>query len=86
MIKRILALTAVLLIIGLVGYTEAHYTRDVTVVEVQDQEVTVEDKQGNLWCFNGTDYTVDQELVIVMYDNHTGTMYDDEIVKVRSPT
>jgi hypothetical protein len=86
MIKRVLVLTVVLLFIGFVGYTEAHYTRDVVVVEVQDQEVTVEDKQGNLWCFNGTDYTVDQEITVVMYDNHTGTMYDDEIVKVRSPT
>ena len=66
MIKRVLVLTVVLLFIGFIGYTEAHYTRDVVVVDVQDQEVTVEDKQGNLWCFNGTDNTVDQEKTIVM--------------------
>ena len=83
MIKRVLALTAVLLFIGLVGYTEAHYTRDVVVVEVQDQEVTVEDKQGNLWCFNGTDYTVDQKITVVMCDNYTSTIYDDIIKGVK---
>ena len=84
MIKRVLVLTVVLLFIGFIGYTEAHYTREVVVIDIQGQEVTVEDKQGNLWSFKGTDYKIDQELVIVMYDNHTGTIYDDEIVKVKS--
>lgn len=83
MIKRLLVLTVVLLFIGFIGYIETHYTRDVVVVEVQDQEVTVEDKQGNLWCFNGTDYKVDQEITVVMYNNHTGTMYDDIIKGVK---
>lgn len=73
----------VIMLLGVLGHYEHQYTRDVVVVEVQGQEVTVEDKQGNLWCFNGTDYTVDQELVVVMYDNQTSTIYDDEIVKVR---
>lgn len=84
MIKRLLILIVILLFIGFIGHIETHYTRDVVVVEVQGQEVAVEDRQGNLWCFKGTDYKIDQELVIVMYDNHTGTMYDDEIVKVKS--
>lgn len=84
MIKRLIILTVILLFIGFIEHIETHYTRDVVVVEVQNQGVTVEDKQGNLWSFNGTDYTVDQEITVVMYDNHTGTMYDDEIVKVKS--
>ena len=82
-IKRLLVLIAILLFIGFIGHIEAHYTREVTVIEVQDQEVTVKDKQGNLWCFNGTDYTVGQELVVVMYDNHTSTIYDDIIKGVK---
>lgn len=83
MIKRLLVLTIILLGIGFIGYIETHYTRDVVVVEVQGQEVTVEDKQGNFWSFKGTDYKVDQEITVVMYDNHTGTMYDDIIEGVR---
>ena len=84
MIKRLIILTVILLFIGFIGHIETHYTREVVVVDIQGQEVTVEDKQGNLWSFKGTDYKIDQELVIVMYDNHTGTKYDDEIVKVKS--
>ena len=86
MIKRIIIVLTIIMMLGILGHYEHHYTRDVVVVDIQNQEVTVEDKQGNLWCFNGTDYTVNQELVIMMFDNHTGTIYDDEIVKIRAPT
>jgi hypothetical protein len=83
MIKRLLILIVILLFISFIGYAETHYTRAVVVVDIQGQEVTVEDKQGNLWSFNGTDYKVDQEITVVMYDNHTGTMYDDVIEEVK---
>ena len=74
----------VIMMLGVLGHYEHQYTRDVVVVDIQGQEVTVEDKQGNLWCFNGTDYTVDQKITVVMCDNYTSTIYDDEIVKVKS--
>ena len=62
---------------------EAHYTREVTVVSVQDNQVTVEDNQGYLWSFIGEDYKKGQELTVVMYDNHTTKITDDEIIKVK---
>lgn len=83
MIKRIIVLAIVLTIAVLINYTEHHYTREVVVREVDCLEVTVEDKQGHLWTLKGTDYTVDQEITVVMYDNATSIITDDEIVRVK---
>lgn len=85
MIKRIIVLAIVLTIAVLINYTEHHYTREVTVVEVDCQEVTVEDNQGNLWTFFGDGYTQGQAITVVMYDNTTDSrIVDDEIVRVKS--
>ena len=83
MIKRIIIVLTIIMMLGVLGHYEHQYTRDVVVVEIQGQEVTVEDKQGHFWCFNGTDYTIDQEITVVMYDNHTSTIYDDIIKGVK---
>ena len=83
MLKRIIIATVVIIGLLTINYTEHHYTREVTVREVDCLEVTVEDKQGHLWTLKGTDYTVDQEITVVMYDNATTTITDDEIVRVK---
>ena len=83
MIKRILIVITVIIVISLFGMIENTYTREVTVTEVQDQEVTVVDVSGNEFCFYGTDYTVDQEIVVVMTTNNTDSITDDKIIDVR---
>jgi hypothetical protein len=83
MIKRILIVTTVIIVIGLFGMIENTYTRDVVVTEVQDQEITVTDVSGNEFSFYGTDYTVDQEITVVMTTNNTDSITDDKIIDVR---
>lgn len=83
MIKRILIVITVIIIIDLFGMIENTYTRDVVVTEVQDQEVTVTDVSGNEFSFYGTDYTVDQEITVVMTTNNTDSITDDKIIDVR---
>ncbi len=83
MIKRILIVITVIIVISLFGMIENTYTREVTVTEVQDQEVTVVDVSGNEFCFYGTDYTVDQEITVVMTTNNTDSITDDKIIDVR---
>lgn len=83
MLKKIIIATVVIIGLLVFNYTEHHYTREVIVREVDCLEVTVEDKQGHLWTLKGTDYTVDQEITVVMYDNSTSTITDDEIVRVK---
>ena len=45
--------------------------------------IIVEDKQGHCWSFIGDDYTVGQEITVVMNDNHTSIITDDRIVDVK---
>ena len=83
MIKRILIVITVIIVISLFVMIENTYTRDVVVTEVQDQEVTVVDVSGNEFSFYGTDYTVDQEITVVMTTNNTDSITDDKIIDVR---
>lgn len=83
MIKKIALVVVAIVVIGLMGMIESTYTREVTVVEVDCIEVTVEDRQGHHWSFYGDDYTVGQEIVVVMNDQHTSSIYDDTIVDVK---
>ena len=59
---------------GLVGNYEHHYTRKAEVVE---------DNCGYLWEFYGNDYEVGQQVKMKMFTNYThDTIFDDEIEKV----
>ena len=81
----LVAIMAIILIIIVIMVlrSEPYYTRKVTIVEVQNQEIVVEDGQGHQWCFGGKEYEVDQEITIVMHNNYTDSIYDDKIVKVK---
>lgn len=83
MIKKIALVVVAITVIGLVGMIETTYTRDVVVTKVDCIEVTVQDKQGHHWSFYGDDYTVGQEITVVMNDQHTSSIYDDTIVDVK---
>lgn len=78
-----ITLLIILLTIGLLNGCEAHYTRDVVVVDTECIKTVVKDEQGNLWVFNSSDYNVGDRLTLVMYDNHTTKITDDEIIKVK---
>ena len=68
---------------GLVGNYEHHYTRDAKVVEVSDDLVVVEDACGHEWEFYGDSYEVGQQVKMTMFTNYThDTIFDDKIEKV----
>lgn len=68
---------------GIVGNYEYHYTREAEVVEVSDELVVVEDNCGYLWEFYGDGYEVGQQVKMKMFTNYThDTIFDDEIEKV----
>lgn len=87
MTKRIATSTMIVIIIiltiSLFNTIENRYTREVTVKRVEGTVITVEDKQGYIWEFNGDDYKVGQHITVVMNDNHTSNIYDDEIIEVK---
>ena len=83
MIKKIALVVIAIVVVGLMGMIESTYTRDVVETKVDCIEVTVQDKQGHHWSFYGDDYTVGQEITVVMNDNHTSIITDDRIVDVK---
>ena len=81
----ILGFIVVFLLIGFAGHIEHNYTRkDCEVVKVSGGVVTVEDKCGYLWEFEGTGYDVGVHLDVMMHTNYThGTIADDYITGVK---
>lgn len=62
------------------------YPQTMTVVQVDiaTDTVTCEDATGNLWQFKGVeDWQVNDIVSMIMNDNGTEEVFDDEIVKVR---
>lgn len=58
--------------------------RECVVVEVHNQECTVEDSNGNLWIYTtDTPQAVGSVVILTMYNNRTATQYDDVIVDVK---
>ena len=55
------------------------YERKGEVVESNNQEITVVDELGNLWEVKEKGYKVGDEVVMIMNDKGTTTIYDDEI-------
>lgn len=81
----IIGLIALILISGIVGYYETHYTREARVIDLEsDSVVVVEDTTGNVWAFEGEGFTVGDEVKMTMATHGTDSnIVDDEIVNVR---
>lgn len=87
-VEFIFGLTIILLVFivlpGIVGNYEHHYTREAEVIEVSGDLVVVEDNCGYLWEFYGNGYKVGQQVKMKMFTNCThDTIFDDEIEKVK---
>lgn len=69
---------------GIGGNIETHYKLNAVVTEINNDIVTVEDKNGNEWEFIGTDFEIGQNVKMTMFNHYTdNTIEDDEIIKVK---
>lgn len=77
----ILVVTFVM-VVGCVGYIEHSYTRpDCEVVAIKQGVITVQDKGGNVWQFEGWGYRIGDKVDLKMHTNFThNTFADDYIV------
>ena len=65
------------------GAIETHYFLKATVSAVFSDEVVVTDKNGEMWCFEGAGFSVDDEVTLLMDTNCTDKIKeDDKIIKV----
>ena len=58
------------------------YKRKGVVVESNRLQVTIEDRQGNLWRVEEKGLKVGDSVVITMHDKGTTSIYDDKIIRV----
>lgn len=68
---------------AIVMYGESHYKKQGTVVAINDETITIEDSNGNLWDFKGDGYTINQKVTMNMYTNNTDNRYDDIVKGVK---
>lgn len=60
------------------------YPLSTVVTEINNDIVTVEDSNGNLWSFNGAeDWEINDSCALIMDDNNTKDIRDDVIVSTR---
>ena len=71
---------------GIGGYIDSHYTRkDCEIVEITDDYAVAVDKYGDKWSWSieETDLKVGDLVNLKMYNKHTEyNIYDDEVVGV----
>ena len=59
------------------------YTTRAIVVHIDKDLVMCEDTNGEMWCFEGADeWTEEDEIILLMNDNSTEDIYDDEVIDV----
>lgn len=60
------------------------YPLTTTVTEIENDTVTVEDSNGNLWSFDGAeDWEINDSCALIMNDNNTKDICDDVIISTR---
>lgn len=60
------------------------YPLSTTVTEIENDTVTVEDTNGNLWSFDGAeDWEINDTCALIMDDNSTKDIRDDTIISTR---
>lgn len=73
------------LMLGIIGYTDTHDTRQGYVVSINDNDdVVIEDTTGNVWSINKSGYEIGQKVIMKMCNNGTiDNVTDDTITNIK---
>lgn len=80
--KKQLVLVGLLILVLLIfcSYVESFYTRKGTVKYTIDDLVVVEDECGYEWEFYGDNYIQGDEVLMLMDNNHTDLIIEDDVI------
>ena len=81
--KFVIGLLVVIGVIGCISVLntmESTYTREATVLYIEGDTVTVEDKSGFLWELKTDELKEGQMVVLKMNDNNTDGIITDDII------
>ena len=80
--KKVLIALSIVLVLGLMWGAESTYTRTATITNSDNGIVTAKDKSGHIWQYKGT-AIIGDDVILIMNDNHTSTVTDDIIKRVK---
>lgn len=91
MIKKIISFIlgmafglVLLILLGIAGHIETHYTMECEVVKVDGDIITLEDECGYLWEVENQPLKLHQTCKVTFFIGNTDSAReDDEIVKIR---
>lgn len=80
----VVVVALVILIVCVLASLVNRYTLEATVIDTQNNIVTIEDETGNVWEFEDTEqwYEMGERVKVVWNDKGTDFKQDDEIIKV----
>lgn len=71
-------------VLSLCNNYENIYNKDVIIIDIDNDAITTKDNQGFLWTFTSNgDFTIGQHLTLIFNDQHTNTIFDDEIIDIK---
>lgn len=83
-IKGLLALIAIIIILGIVGKVENEYTITATVTEISEDKAYTETEKGIEYCLEpNNDLKVGDKVKVTMFTNYTDNRKDDKVLKVK---
>ena len=76
----LIAIALIACVIGQVYKLNAYTLTEAVVVEISGDSVLVVDGNGNCWEFFADDLTLDDNITLVMNNNHTANVIDDSVI------
>lgn len=88
MIKRffggIAVIGGLMAMLAVGGYVDSTYTLNAEVISVNNNIVAFVDTEGDVWeAYECGVFSIGEVVKLTMFNNHTDTIYDDEIVNVK---
>lgn len=78
--KKLFIIFIIIITIISIAIVQTYYTRKATVIKIEDNIVTVEDKIGNYWKFKGEGYKIGEHITLVMDTNSTENYVNDDVI------
>ncbi len=78
-----LVIVGFVVLVGIAGYIETHYTMECEVVKIEGNVITLEDKVGYLWEVEDENLEMNKTYKVEFSTNDTTDRTDDKITKIK---
>ena len=78
-----LVIVGFVVLVGIAGYIETHYTMECEVVKIEGNVITLEDEVGYLWEVEDENLEMNKTYKVEFSTNDTTDRTDDKITKVK---